>query len=230
MTGVTFEGVLPFWRTIIGEYMFNLKKFAVCAAPLALAIAISTPTKALAQEVFIGEIKLVGYTFCPRGYASAEGQLLPISQNTALFSLYGTTFGGDGRTNFALPDLRGRTPIGTGNGPGLISAPLGDKSGADLQTLSISNLPPHNHQMQVNNLADGADKARPATDYLAVPSYNNPNNPAENINIYSDTQSGETMATDAITNTGLGQAFDNRMPFTVMRYCVALQGIFPSRS
>jgi microcystin-dependent protein len=160
---------------------------------------------AFAQDPFIGEIRLFGYTYCPRGWIEADGQLLPISQNEALFSLYGTTYGGDGRTNFALPDLRGRAPIHVGQGPGLSSYPLGQSGGAETVTLSVEQMPAHEHTFTELTNANGT------TPGLAV-------------------RSGGGEQATATSQTGGSQAHENRSPYQVMRYCIALAGIYPSRN
>ena len=114
-------------------------------------------------EPFIGEISMVAFTFAPRGWAFCDGQLLAISQNTALFSLIGTTYGGDGRTTFALPDLRGRVPLHMGNGPGLTSRPEGQKGGSETVTLTVSQMPAHNHQANASSTT--SDKPGPINNF-----------------------------------------------------------------
>lgn len=196
----------------------------------AAAFLVVGSAAAQAQEKYIGEIMLVGYTFCPRGTAEANGQLTAISENTALFSLYGTTYGGDGRTTFALPDLRGRVPVHTGQAPGLSNYPLGAAGGVESRTLTVAQMPPHAHGITAQLNASGAPGSAPT--------------PAGNLpalstvgSIYGTVPQGgatEPMASNAITvtesNTGGGQAVDIRQPFLTMRYCVVLQGIFPSRN
>ncbi len=117
------------------------------------------------SEPFLGEIKMVGFNFAPRGWALADGQLLPISANSALFSLYGTTYGGDGRTTFALPDLRGRTPIHQGSGQGLTERRIGSKGGAEYATLNVNQLPPHAHALLAH--AGTGNQAAPTGHVLA---------------------------------------------------------------
>src|SRR6056297_1754420 len=123
----------------------RIKTLAATVALSTAALLSPKPAEAQAFEQFLGQIMMVGYNFCPRGWANADGQLLPISSNSALFSLYGTTFGGDGRTTFALPDLRGRVPIHPGQGIGLPNYTLGQRGGQASITLGIDNLPPHEH-------------------------------------------------------------------------------------
>lgn len=215
--------------------MFSFKKLRNTIAALTLAVSsavLGTPQAAHAQsEPFLGQIAVFGFTFCPRGWAAAEGQLLAISQNTALFSLLGTTYGGDGRTTFGLPDLRGRSMIGVGTGPGLSQMRLGQRGGAEIERLSIDQMPSHNHIVNANNGANGfADRKGPGNDFLGSPSFNEPGNPAEDIHIYADQAPNVTMDPRMIGNTGGGRAFGLRDPYLAMTVCIALQGIFPSRS
>jgi microcystin-dependent protein len=193
-------------------------------AGLVLALAagsMSGPLDAQAGvEPFIGEIMMTGYSFCPRGYAETNGQLLAISQNTALFSLLGTTFGGDGRVTFALPDLRGRVPIGQGQGPGLSSYTLGQVGGAESFTLTVGQMPAHNHGVQATNA--NADKAGPGSKFPAV----EPNL----TNMYHDGPPNRLMNSEMITPTGQNQPVGHRSPYLTLRFCIALQGVFPSRN
>ena len=175
------------------------------------------------SEPFLGEIKLVGWNFAARGYALCDGQLLPISQNTALFSLLGTIYGGDGRTSFGLPDLRGRVPMHFGNGPGLSSRQIGQRSGQERVTLTLSEMPNHNHnaRLQAENRNGNSDD--PTNNMLAkstgtfrsqVAADDVPMNPAS---VVSD-------------NVGGSQSHDNMQPYLVLNYQIALIGIFPSRN
>jgi microcystin-dependent protein len=172
------------------------------------------------SEPFLGQIMLVPYNFAPRGWAFCNGQILPIAQNTALFSLLGTTYGGNGQTTFALPDLRGRVPISSGQGPGLSDYDLGQVGGSETDTLTANQLPMHNHLVNVN--ADSGDSARVANTFLANASSDTPyvatmGNPA-------------TMAPQMISNAGGSQPFGILQPYLTLNYCIALEGIFPSRS
>ena len=176
------------------------------------------------SEPFLGQILLVGYNFAQRGFALAQGQLLPISQNSALFSLYGTMYGGDGRTTFALPDLRGRCPIGMGTGPGLSSRTIGSRSGLETTTLTVADMPAHNHTVNATN-SDG-DKPGPGGKLLGAA----PPGGVGSETIYSTAAPNKTMNPGMIANTGGGQAHNNMQPFLVMNYQVALLGIFPSRN
>ncbi|MGJ8616086.1 MAG: phage tail protein [Sulfitobacter sp.] len=206
--------------------MFKFNQIAALAAPIALAAGLTAPGQAAAgTDAYIGEILLVGYTFCPRTTTEAAGQLLPISQNQALFSLYGTTYGGDGRTTFALPDLRGRAPIGQGNGPGLTNRQLGVKTGTETVTLNVTQMPQHKHSAHGTN--EAADKHGPGTDMLAAP-YDAETN--AKINIYHDGPANKTFDPAMIGNTGGNLPHPNMQPSLALRYCVALQGIYPSRN
>lgn len=185
------------------------------------------------MEPFIGQIMPIGFTFAPRGWAFCNGQLLPIAQNQALFSLLGTTYGGDGRTTFALPDLRGRVPINSGGnstGPGLSPRPLGQKSGAETNTLTTAQMPNHNHSFAASSavgdtfLATGNALAKKAFDVTT-------GQPSAKLEIY--TASGtmtEIMNSSTIGNTGSNQAVNNMQPYLAINYIIALTGIFPSRS
>ena len=175
-------------------------------------------------DPFLGEIIMFGGNFAPRGWALCDGQRLPISQNSALFSLLGTTYGGDGRTDFALPDLRGRVPMHAGTGPGLSSRALGAKGGVENVTLTVSQIPTHNHTITVPISEETADQNSPSGNYLAEP---------ENDPIYHDTAAtgpGNTLGGAIASNTGGGQDHDNMQPWLTVNFIIALQGVFPSRS
>ena len=201
-------------------------RLALAAGTALAAFMPTAPASAQAGEEFIGQIMTVGFNFCPRGWAQTNGQILPINTNQALFSLYGTTFGGDGRTTFALPDLRGRAPMHVGTGPGLTPRALGQRSGFETTTLTVSNMPSHNHLAAVNiNNTVAADSGNPTNNHFA----------RSPLQIYENTEGaspGATMAPDTVTLglTGGGQAYDNMQPYLTVNYCVALQGIYPSRN
>lgn len=171
------------------------------------------------SEPFVGEIRMFAGNFAPRGWAFCNGQLIAITQNTALFSLLGTTYGGDGRTTFALPDLRGRVPLHAGNGPGLSDYPLGQRGGVEQVALSIEQMPNHSHALVATSVS--ADELTPANHTLAVP---------EEAPIYSASEPNIVMAKNAIAPTGSGQPHENRQPYLAMNYIIALFGIFPARS
>jgi microcystin-dependent protein len=169
-------------------------------------------------EPFLSEIRIMSFSFPPKGWAFCDGQLLPISQNQALFSLLGTTFGGDGRVNFALPDLRARVPLHVGSGH-----TLGERGGEQAHTLSIAELPEHAHGLQCST--SGATTPVPTGNVLArgQTSSGNPIN-------YYDTSPTNLVALQAgsLANVGGSQAHLNMQPFLTLSFCIALQGIFPS--
>jgi len=169
-------------------------------------------------EPFLGEIRLFPYTFAPRGWAFCHGQLLPIAQHTALFALIGTMYGGDGRTTFALPDLRGRVAVSAGQGPGLGTYDVGQTGGAESVTLTEHELPAHNHRMAANGPSSGSD--RPNNRFLGRVSQGT---------AYAGTTNGRMLNPEAITRTGGGQPHENRPPHLALTYCIAMEGIFPSR-
>jgi microcystin-dependent protein len=166
-------------------------------------------------EPFLAEIRLMSFSFAPRGWAQCNGQLLPINQNQALFSLLGTTFGGNGQTNFALPDLRGRASVHFGN-----SFTLGQRGGEEAHTLTTPEMPTHNHVMQ-GTFPDIAS---------ATTTGNNAfwGQVADNSTLYNTNAANAAMNAAVITNAGGSQAHENRQPFLTINFCIALQGIFPS--
>lgn len=169
------------------------------------------------MEPFIAQIMMFAGTFAPRGWAFCDGLLLPISQNPALFSLLGTTYGGDGRTTFALPDLRGRVPMHAGNGPGLTPRRIGTSLGAESVGLNIEDLPAHSHDLIAVNAP--ADSDRPSGKMLArSTAYAEPS------------ATTATLSSTSLTNTGTGAQHSNMQPSLCITYIIALQGIFPSRS
>ncbi|WP_236588716.1 phage tail protein [Amphritea japonica] len=187
------------------------------------SLAIMSPNIAQADSnPYIGEIMAVGYNFCPRGWADADGQLLAINSNTALFSLFGTMYGGDGRTSFALPDLRGRVPVSQGTGPGLSSLSQGQRGGSESFTMTVNNLPAHSHGVQATN--DFANKPGPGNKLLAAD-----NTGLNKYTTVDGSTSFKTMSSTMITNTGGGQTIVKRSPYLAMRWCVSLVGVFPSR-
>jgi len=169
------------------------------------------------SEPFVGEVSMFAGNFAPRGWAFCNGQLLPISQNTALFSLLGTTFGGDGRTTFGLPDLQGRAPMHPGRGPGLTDRRLGQTGGAETVTLGAGQTSPHTHSLRSS--ADDNDQSSPANNVAGV---------AEEPS-YRATHDAD-MASDIIQSVGSGQAHDNLQPSLTIQFIIALVGLYPSRS
>ncbi len=161
---------------------------------------------------FLGEIKIFSFNFAPKGWAMCNGQVLPINQNQALFSLLGTTYGGDGRVNFALPDLRGRAPVHFG------TVMLGERSGEENHTLTLSEMAAHTHTPAGNSNAP--DAGLPTNSSWAM----NPANP------YSNVAPNVTMGPSAVSPSGGSQPHQNMQPYLVLNFCIALQGIFPSRA
>ncbi|MBN3582285.1 phage tail protein [Algoriphagus aestuarii] len=181
------------------------------------------------MEPFLGQIMMVGFNFAPRGWAFCDGRLLPISSYSALFSLLGTMYGGDGRTTFALPDLRGRVAIGMGHGPGLSDRRQGQYLGQETHTLTVPEIPSHNHSLNASNtdgttndptgnviaknsvLVERGGAAIPANGFV-------PGTPNSQMNLSS------------IGSVGGSQSHNNMQPLVVMNYVIALNGIFPSRN
>jgi microcystin-dependent protein len=162
------------------------------------------------SEPFLSEIRIMSFGFAPKGWAMCNGQLMPINQNQALFSLLGTTYGGDGRVNFALPDLRGRTPIHVGSGH-----TLGEKAGEQAHTLSFAELPQHTH---VLNASTATGQNNPPGAILGKAA----------ANMYGPPSSLQPMAAASVLNVGGSQPHLNMQPFLTLSFCIALQGIFPS--
>ena len=175
-------------------------------------------------EPFIGQITLFGGNFAPRGWAFCDGQLLSISQNTALFSILGTTFGGNGQTTFGLPDLRGRVPMHPGSGPGLSARFLGEQGGVESVTLLATQMPPHNHQLN----ASSTDATTPVPTNNVLAKANDPNTLNE-INSFAAT-SNTNLSPGSIGQAGGGQPHSNVQPYTCINYIIALEGIYPSRN
>ena len=171
------------------------------------------------SEAFIGEIRMFAGDFAPRSWAFCDGQLLAVSQNDALFALLGTIYGGDGRTTFGLPDMRGRVPMHYGNGPGLSNRPLGIKAGAENVTVTEATMPTHSHQPTGKADANvGADPSGNVTGQATKNIYRSP--PDNNLN----------MASEAITSVGGNQQHNNMAPFLCINFIIALFGVFPSRN
>lgn len=172
------------------------------------------------SEPFIGEIRMFGGDYAPRGWALCDGQLLPITSNEALFSLLGTIYGGDGRTTFGLPDLRGRVPVQQGTGPGLPSVAIGSRSGSETVALTPPELPSHSHTLAATT--DPATENAPNENLLAKQARFGPA-------LYAEP--GSTVALgDTVGPTGDGEPHENMQPFAVVNFIIALVGIFPSRS
>ena len=171
------------------------------------------------SEPFLAEVRIVGFTFAPRGWAFCDGQILPINQNQSLYSLLGTTYGGDGRTSFALPDLRGRVPIHAGSSNGT-QHNLGSKGGEDTHTLAANEMPQHTHGARASG--QNADQNNPQDNVLG-----------QALNLYvaaSTSPPLQPILPATLANTGGGQAHENDQPFLAVNFCIALQGLFPSRN
>jgi microcystin-dependent protein len=170
------------------------------------------------SEPFVGEIRMFAGNFAPRGWAYCDGQLLAVSQNDALFSLFGTIYGGDGRTTFGLPDLRGRIPIHAGQGPGLSPRPLGQKAGAERVSPAVNQLPSHGHVQQATG--DDAETQDPTGALYAK---------TASETLYRADGVVTSMQAQSVADTGGSQSHDNVMPFLCVHFIVALFGIYPSR-
>ncbi|GAA3929533.1 phage tail protein [Chitinophaga oryziterrae] len=180
------------------------------------------------MENYLGEIRLFSFGNIPRGWLACSGQLLPISQNSALFALLGIYYGGDGRVTFALPNLNGRAMLGQGVSSYGTSYPIGSMAGTESVTLNITNMPVHTHLVQANI---SYDLGSPSTNFFA--NSNTPTNVAihnkATVNLYAPAGSPLVPLAPAITPSGGNMPHENRMPFLVMNYCIATSGIFPSR-
>jgi microcystin-dependent protein len=184
----------------------------------------------IGDDTFVAEIIMLGCNFAPHGFATCDGQLIPISQNTALFSLLGTYYGGDGKSTFALPNLQGMVPIGAGNGAGLTQRNLGESGGLEAVTLSVNEMPSHSHVINTRSLA------------LPAGRNNNTYNPVGNYTgaaavtpLYAATAGSGTLAAvkstlQAFPVSGLQQSIPNLQPYLTITFAIAMQGIFPPRT
>jgi microcystin-dependent protein len=171
-------------------------------------------------DPFVAEIRIFPFNFAPRGWAWCDGQLMPLSQNTALFSLLGTTYGGDGKSNFALPDLQGRAPMHPGQGPGLSLHDLGETGGSETVTLLESEIPSHNHSLNFVN----------ATATSTIPENANfASSPQPNASVYANSISNLKMAS-ILNPAGGSMPHNNMQPYLTFYFCIALQGVYPPRS
>jgi len=178
--------------------------------------ALSIKSTFAAADHYLGEINYFAGNFAPRGWAFCDGQLLAVSQNDALFSLLGTTYGGDGRTTFALPDMRGRVAVHYGNGAGISSKSMGEKSGAETVTATHANLPPHNHSFNVS--VDNPSSSLPTNRAIA------------SAQIYSSSDPDRTLHNSSMSHTGGNTSMNKVQPSVTTRCIIALTGIYPSRS
>lgn len=172
-------------------------------------------------EPFIGQIVITGFNFAPRGYATCDGQVLSIAQYTALFSLLGTTYGGNGQTTFGLPDLRGRAAMNQGQGPGLTNRTIGESAGETAHTLTTAEMPIHNHMLMASSIAGSS--LSPLGKYFAADA-------TGAIKTYSDANPDTTMNPNVIGLSGGNQPHSNMQPYLVINFSIALEGIFPSRN
>jgi microcystin-dependent protein len=194
-----------------------MKKNITILCFLAFTICSTIEVQAQGDQV-IGEIRMFAGNFAPRGWALCNGQLLAVSSNDALFSLIGTIYGGDGRTTFGLPDLRGRTVVHAGNGPGLSQRNIGSSGGSASNTFSTAQLPSHNHAISINSAEEGTTED-PNGSFVA----------GTGTLSFSPTSDG-TMASPTVGNTGNNQSVNNMQPYGVVNYIIALTGIYPSRN
>ena len=174
------------------------------------------------SEPFLAEVRIMGFNFAPRGWAFCDGQIMPINQNQSLYSLLGTTYGGDGKTSFALPDLRGRVPMHVGASNGTFH-PEGQKSGEETHTLSGAEMPQHDHVLQVTdntatypNVAGHVPATLPASVDFGFSTSADP--------------TPQRFMSASVSNVGGGQAHDNMQPYLAVNFCIALRGLFPSRN
>ena len=200
----------------------KLKTSSMAAAAAAILTTASTQNSFAGASPYIGDVMAVGFNFCPRGWTEADGKLLPVGQYSALFSLYGTMYGGDGRSTFGVPDLRGRVAMSKGTGPGLTPRTEGQKSGSETNTLIAAQMPQHNHR--INTTETSLNTHDPNGSIFAT--FDDPNN----IYMNNSPTINHQMATNAVTNSGGGQPVNNMQPFLVINYCVALEGVYPSRN
>jgi microcystin-dependent protein len=170
---------------------------------------------------FLAEIRIFPFNFPPKGWAFCDGQILPLSQNTALFSLLGTTYGGDGKSNFALPDMQGNAPMHPGQGPGLSLHDLGETGGSDTVTLLESEIPSHSHGLTAQNAQATAQNPAPTMGLAR----------SRTIAIYNATTTGLTnMSDNTVAPAGGDQPHNNLMPYLTLNFCIALQGVYPPRT
>jgi microcystin-dependent protein len=170
------------------------------------------------MDPFVAEIRIFPFNFAPKGWAWCNGQILPISQNTALFSLLGSTYGGDGKANFALPNLQDRAPMQPGQGPGLSLHDLGETGGSETVTLLLTEIPAHSHTAQVA-IADPAESNNPTSKTMA----------ATNRPLYNSTPANGFMSAQMLAPSGANQPHNNMMPYLTFYFNIALQGVFPQR-
>jgi microcystin-dependent protein len=174
-------------------------------------------------DPFVAEIRIFPFNFAPKGWAWCDGQLMPLSQNTALFSLLGTTYGGNGKSNFALPDLQGRAPMHPGQGPGLSLHDLGETGGSETVSLLESEIPAHSHTLRCSS-------ATAEEEGLKTPASNTTGTEVNTFSIYGAANSLVFMAPEALAPAGGDQPHNNMQPYLTFYFCIALQGVFPPRT
>jgi microcystin-dependent protein len=171
------------------------------------------------MDPFVAEIRIFPFNFPPKGWAFCDGQLMPLSQNTALFSLLGTTYGGDGKSNFALPNMQGRAPMHPGQGPGLSLHDLGETGGSDTVSLLETEIPSHSHALKASN-QDGTDQ-QPGNELFAG---------GIGVAMYAPPSGMTSQSDSAIAPTGGDQPHNNMQPYLTLNFCIALQGVYPPRT
>ncbi|WP_412972584.1 phage tail protein [Glaciecola sp. MF2-115] len=196
---------LPLKSTLVASLLITLSGLST------KVIALDTP--------LIGEVRFVAFNFAPRGWAKCDGQLLPIAQNNALFSILGTTYGGDGRTTFGLPDMRGRTPVHEGSSPGLLNYSLGQKSGQENATLNASHVPQHSHDLTASTSSARTSSA--SGNVLA--------RTRSNLKVYDSSASNVTLDSETVSTSGTSSVI-NMQPSLTLNCIIALTGIYPSRN
>ena len=199
-----------------------MSRIACIAAATMSLTGLNGTASAQASDPFIGQIMCAGFNFAPRGWAELDGQLLPIAQNTALFALLGTQYGGNGQTTFALPDMRGRVLIHAGQGPGLTLRDQGESAGTEQVTLNNSQLPAHNHTVIPMGSSDNATLESPAQ---AVPATTK-----KKTSVYAPGPGNLAMSSTLTTTTGSNAPVPVMQPYLTVRCFIALQGVFPSRN
>lgn len=199
--------------------MRRIRTSVLCVLTLMMLIGSGRNAAAQASDPFIGQIMFGAFNFAPRGWAECNGQLLPIAQNTALFALLGTQYGGNGQTTFALPDMRGRMPMHAGQGPGLSPREQGEAAGHETVTLTPAQMPAHSHDLKATNTEAN----------LVSPSGNLPATKSR-VALYASGPVDATMSPLAITQAGGSQPHDNMSPFLTVKCYIALFGVFPSRN
>jgi microcystin-dependent protein len=203
--------------------MYQLRPFCAAVAGIAAALLLFAPPRPAGANAdpFIGEVSCGGYNFCPKGWMECNGQLLPIAQNTALFSLLGTMYGGDGKSNFALPNLQGRTLLHQGSGPGLTPRSVAETGGEASHALTTAEIPVHSHQVLA--FPGAGNSQSPANAVWAVSS--------TGIPAYAADLTPRTgMAADALASAGSGTPINLLKPYQTLKCCIAVQGIFPPRN